>query len=506
MSVDYGLLLDHEAYDKLQNKLEKELFIFQWLTGLEKSVLNYNRAEFKPIQSKLTLELQDVLRSEHGPPVRRLLGHAFAAVYLTGDTYSMYDTISVCLELIKSKTTDTSAQSSVKLGCIETLGHLYEKLGRSAGGLFPDSLQALTKALKSSDPSVRKACLVSMQQMLEGLQNSASYGFKDLSKCFRSSMADKSALVRCKAVQGQRTLALHYNLTYITDLDSNISICLRTLEGADYDTRIAIAQLIGTLLAGALKFKPPEGSKLKTYSNEDVFSLLSLSFLHGSISLLKTSGVDLGKSLTPREVRVGVTEAYVFFFKEMNNPWVVNHLSYIVSHLLDLLANSKATPSHVEAVYSRKCLSFVMECLINSLLGEASQLEISKILIVAVHKQMEAINKTDSTAYDMQCSQHIIATALYQLSSVVLRLGTASMTLITDHIPVGPGKNIMFTETLFSVLLHPSAAARLTSAWCLRCTATAVPAQLTALIDICTGWLALILFIYIGTYIKVYCL
>ena len=61
------------------------------------------------------------------------------------------------------------------------------------------------------------------------------------------------------------------------------------------------------------------------------------------------------------------------------------------------------------------------------------------------------------------------------------------MTLITDHIPVAQGKSIMFTETVFEVLLHPSPAARLTAAWCLRCTASAVPAQLTALVDICTG-------------------
>ena len=109
-----------------------------------------------------------------------------------------------------------------------------------------------------------------------------------------------------------------------------------------------------------------------------------MSFLHGSTSILKTSGVDLGKSLTPREVRVGITEAYVFFFKEMNNPWVVNNLHYIVSHLLELLANSKSTPTHVEAVYSRKCISFVMECLINSLLGEASQVLVKKLVLLKV--------------------------------------------------------------------------------------------------------------------------
>ena len=197
----------------------------------------------------------------------------------------------------------------------------------------------------------------------------------------------------------------------------------------------------------------------------------------------------------------------MFFFLTLHNPWVVNNLKFIVSHMLELLANSKSTPSHVEAVYSRKCVSFVLDSIINSLLGEASQLEIAKILTISVSKQMELLNNEKSESNDIQTSQHIISTALYQLSSVVLRLGkilyilsfllmhvfsifkcfdpfflkrnhfqvsnhtiyiitgTASMSLITDPILANDGKSIMFSETLFSVLLHPSSAARYNEAY-----------------------------------------
>lgn len=40
-------------------------------------------------------------------------------------------------------------------------------------------------------------------------------------------------------------------------------------------------------------------------------------------------------------------------------------------------------------------------------------------------------------------------------------------------------------ETVTSVLLHPSMAARLAAAWCLRCVAVALPYQLTPLLDRC---------------------
>lgn len=40
-------------------------------------------------------------------------------------------------------------------------------------------------------------------------------------------------------------------------------------------------------------------------------------------------------------------------------------------------------------------------------------------------------------------------------------------------------------ETVTSVLLHPSMAARLAAAWCLRCVAVALPYQLSPLLDRC---------------------
>lgn len=40
-------------------------------------------------------------------------------------------------------------------------------------------------------------------------------------------------------------------------------------------------------------------------------------------------------------------------------------------------------------------------------------------------------------------------------------------------------------DTVISVLLHPNASARLAAAWCLRCVAVAMPAQVAVLLDRC---------------------
>lgn len=52
-----------------------------------------------------------------------------------------------------------------------------------------------------------------------------------------------------------------------------------------------------------------------------------------------------------------------------------------------------------------------------------------------------------------------------------------------NHISTSSSPGLL--ETVTSVLLHPSLAARLAAAWCLRCVAVALPYQLTPLLDQC---------------------
>jgi hypothetical protein len=61
-----------------------------------------------------------------------------------------------------------------------------------------------------------------------------------------------------------------------------------------------------------------------------------------------------------REVRVGVTHAYVVFVQILGNVWLERNVTTLLAHVLDLVANPKAASSHVDAVYSRKYVHAVM--------------------------------------------------------------------------------------------------------------------------------------------------
>lgn len=57
----------------------------------------------------------------------------------------------------------------------------------------------------------------------------------------------------------------------------------------------------------------------------------------------------------------------------MGGIWLERHLLLILSHLLDLLCNPKTVSTHVDAVYSRKCVGFIIQHSFSKLLGESAQ-------------------------------------------------------------------------------------------------------------------------------------
>lgn len=101
------------------------------------------------------------------------------------------------------------------------------------------------------------------------------------------------------------------NFLYTSELEGMTSTCFKALEGSNYDVRVCVAQLIGTLMAmtqQAPSAVAAAGKNKKTCSLEEVFAYMSGGFLRGGIGFLKGSGGELLKSIATREVRVGVTQ------------------------------------------------------------------------------------------------------------------------------------------------------------------------------------------------------
>lgn len=82
---------------------------------------------------------------------------------------------------------------------LECLGAVYESHGRMVGTLLQETVQVLSKAMKSSD--LRPDILSVFKRLLVGLGPSSTSAHKDVYKCVRSGLGDKNLAVRSVAAK-----------------------------------------------------------------------------------------------------------------------------------------------------------------------------------------------------------------------------------------------------------------------------------------------------------------
>jgi hypothetical protein len=83
------------------------------------------------------------------------------------------------------------------------------------------------------------------------------------------------------------------------------------------------------------------------------------------------------------------------FVTTLGGQWLERNFATFLSHVLDLVSHPRATQTHVEAVYSRRCVSFMLRATLGGLLGEKAQIAAGMELCQAIGKQMRAVGKEE---------------------------------------------------------------------------------------------------------------
>lgn len=372
---------------------------------------------------------------------------------------------------------------------------MYAQLGRMMGRSYEETVQILLKSLRNAESQMRIEIMLTLEKVCAGMGNAISNVHKEIYKAIRVCLSDRVMGVRVAASNCLLEMLNHAPFLYTTELESMASLCFRAFEGSTYEVRCAVAKLLGNLIAQTqlsqlINGKNPAISqssssatsgKLRPTSLDEALGILMSGFLRGGASFLKGTGEMIkGSSGMNREVRVGVTHGYVVFVQTMGSVWLERNLQVVLVHVLDLVANPKVASSHVDAVYSRKCINFILRSIVGKMLGEKAQSSACKELIHIVAKQMNSIDFNPENAKDANqetlFSQHLLVCALQELGSLTLGLGTTAQNLLVDQ-------SLNFIDAICAVLVHPCLAARLAAAWCLRCVCVAVPSQITPLID-----------------------
>lgn len=488
MELSHSLTLNEEALLQIP-EAQQPMFIFEWLRFLDKVLVAAQKSDIKGCQKKLVQQLTDLIEKSQGPPTRKLIASCLSTLFSVGDTFLLFDTVNKCNDILKNKD-DSRSLVNTKLTAMCCVGSMYEKLGRMMGRSYEETVQILIKSLKSADSQTRIAIMQTLEKICSGMGSAIANVHKDIYKACRYCLTDRVMSVRCATAKCLLDMLKHAIFLQTNEIESLATLCFRALDGSNYDVRLYIAKLLGTLIAttqhqpkGNTSMVPqPSNKNTKTTTLDEALGLLQTGFLKGGVGFLKGTGeIIKGTTGVNREVRVGVTHAYVEFIKIIGSPWLERNLSSVLNHILELVANPKIATSHVDAVYSRKCVSFILRSILGKLLSEKAQASALKEITLIVTKHLAAMDvSNDVKDYHQETafSQHLLVCALQEMSSLILGLGTTANNVLAE-------KTCNLLETVMISLIHPSQAVRLASAWCLRCICVAVPSQCTPLIDRC---------------------
>uniref|UniRef100_W4VS74 HEAT repeat-containing protein 5A n=1 Tax=Corethrella appendiculata TaxID=1370023 RepID=W4VS74_9DIPT len=490
MELSHSLTLNEDALNQIPEQ-KRPVFVFEWLRFLDKVLVAAQKTDIKGCQKKLVEQLTQHIQGSPGPPTWKLIAKNLATLFSVGDTFLLFETVNKCNDILKNKD-DSPSYLPTRLAAICVVGCMYEKLGRMMGRSYEETVQILIKSLRNAESQTRIEIMMTLEKVCAGMGSAISNVHKDIYKAVRHCLSDRVMSVRVAASNCLLEMTKHAPFLYTSELESLASLCFRAFDSCNYEVRCAVAKLLGTLIActqnGSLKNFPSmtasasSTKSIKAISLDEALGVLMSGFLRGGGgTFLKGTGEMIkGSSGVNREVRVGVTHAYVIFVQTMGSVWLERNMQTFLVHVLDLVANPKAASSHVDAVYSRKCINFILRSIIGKMLGEKAQSSACKELIHIIAKQMNSIDFNPENAKDSNqetlFSQHLLVCALQELGSLVLVLGTTAQNLLSDQ-------SLNFIDAICAVLIHPCLAARLAAAWSLRCVCVAVPSTITPLID-----------------------
>ncbi|THD24378.1 HEAT repeat-containing protein [Fasciola hepatica] len=274
--------------------------------------------------------------------------------------------------------------------------------------------------IHQSESQVRCETMNTLCNLLECLGAASSACHKEIYKAAKTCMTDRVPSVRASAAKCMNALAEHHAVIHGSDLEATVSLCLRCMDCSNYTVRFEAARLLGHTLARTQNSMRTSGSstvlstavntgtsttgptlsRSKTVTLQDAMNLLASGFLKGPGGFLKgTTAGDMikGTNSVNREVRTGVTYAYVEFFTILGPECFETNLASIIAHCTNLLANTRATPTHAEAIYARNCVGFILGTLYRRLLSEPVQLVAARELVGLLRQRLQFMQSLDES-------------------------------------------------------------------------------------------------------------
>ena len=343
--------------------------------------------------------------------------------------------------------------------------------------------------------------------IISGMGTAASSIYRDIYKSLKHGMVDRSMPVRSNAARCLLKLIEFSPFLYTIEIENVFSLCFRALDGSNYEVRCAVAETLGFLVATTQNPTMKQNlqiyhsstntsNKIRIVNTDEALNLLASGYLRGGIGFLKAGEMIKGSSTANREIRIGVSHAYVSFAMQVGCNWIEKNITFFMTHLFEILTNPKACSTHMEAIHSRRCIGFILRVMIGKVMTEKVQFQALKELVkfivqyskighsgvprAANAKNFDLINPIEDSSVlstnDVQMAQHVLVVSLLELGTLINQLGASSLSILNDN-------QIGLIESICFVINHPTHVVRLSSAWCLRCISSSINGQLTPLFE-----------------------
>ncbi|KAL5476373.1 hypothetical protein ACEPAI_3473 [Sanghuangporus weigelae] len=484
-----------EAGDIDESRLsgdEGEIYLLQWLADTERDLKSGTPSSWKTSQAIYETKLLKVVSGASpypnpGRPFRQLASRCLVLLYSKGETRTLFDTLQGLLKVVGDlKTPEMDFKKVAAFYCI---GELMAALGSQIMSLMAETALCCLKNFRSSSSSV----LLRYHALTALRKASATAGkavpestMKDIIKHSRNALSDKALPVQRAAAD---ILIVLYppddGTRSVSDVESIVSACVKSLDHADQTTRRSLARLAGHMLASTqtarvlpLPDTSRKGNKKDQQKGEedevDVVSPSALAVESTAKPILTPAemfsqlSLHFNKPSASRKTRIGIFDFYAALISELGTSFVETNYAILIKHFFtEILTVTRPPGARDDSAQIHKLIGIILRDLIGvRLLTEQGQIGAIQELSRSYLKKWPAL-MPGQVALDAS----VLVIALKEVAGLVQQLGNAP-----------PPVQDSLADPVVTLLGHPSHGTRVAAAWALRNFCFATPLRIPKIV------------------------
>lgn len=286
----------------------------------------------------------------------------------------------------------------------------------------------------------------------------------------------------------------------VADVESIVTLCTKSLEGADQLTQQSLARLAGHILASTQvqKAPPPQDTSKKGGNKKDQdgdekddspipppSNGVPMTILPPDNMLLQLSS-QFNRTTTTRKMRIGIIHFYATLFTTLGSSFVEANYAIIVRHLMyEVVQTPRSSLTRYEKLLVRKLVEVLLRDLIGTrMLSEQGQIGAIQELSNTYLKRWPALLPGQTAPHPLT-----LVVILKEVAGLLQQLGNApppvqvspyaNSSYISNHLAI---LQDALSGPLVDLLAHPNHSTRISAAWALRCFCRSTPLRLPKIV------------------------